>query len=256
MAKKSAVNRNLRVQALVKQYAAKRDALKAIAVDESLPLEERFEARLKLAELPRNSSKTRIRNRCQVTGRPRAYYRKLKMSRISLRDLGSAGLIPGLVMTAMMMATVAFYAHRNGWGSDTPFSWKQLGEATLEVAIVLAFPVVVWLMMKAGVDRLEALLSAFDAVRRGGTVSIVGVYGGAADPLPMFQMFDKQVQVRMGQANVRAWTDDILALLNKDEDVLGVETFATHHLSLDEAPDAYETFQKKQDGAVKIVFRP
>ena len=112
------------------------------------------------------------------------------------------------------------------------------------------------LMMKAGVDRLEALLTAFDAVRRGGTVSVVGVYGGAADPLPMFQMFDKQVQVRMGQANVRAWTDDILALLNKDEDVLGVETFATHHLSLDEAPDAYETFQKKQDGAVKIVFRP
>ena len=102
----------------------------------------------------------------------------------------------------------------------------------------------------------EALLTAFDAVRRGGTVSVVGVYGGAADPLPMFQMFDKQVQVRMGQANVRAWTDDILALLNKDEDVLGVETFATHHLSLDEAPDAYETFQKKQDGAVKIVFRP
>jgi small subunit ribosomal protein S14 len=100
MAKKSAVNRNLRVQALVKQYAAKRDALKAIAVDESLPLEERFEARLKLAELPRNSSKTRIRNRCQVTGRPRAYYRKLKMSRIALRDLGSAGLVPGLVKSS------------------------------------------------------------------------------------------------------------------------------------------------------------
>jgi len=100
MAKKSAVNRNLRVQALVKQYAAKRDALKAIAVDESLPLEERFEARLKLAELPRNSSKTRIRNRCEVTGRPRGYYRKLRMSRISLRDLGSAGLIPGLVKSS------------------------------------------------------------------------------------------------------------------------------------------------------------
>jgi len=112
------------------------------------------------------------------------------------------------------------------------------------------------LMLKAGTDRLEALLSAFDCVRRGGTVSISGVYGGAADPLPMFQMFDKQVQVRMGQANVRTWTDDILQLLNRDEDVLGVETFATHHVSLDEAPDAYETFQKKQDGAVKIVFRP
>jgi len=106
------------------------------------------------------------------------------------------------------------------------------------------------------VDRLDALNTAFDAVRRGGTVSIVGVYGGATDPLPMFQMFDKQVQVRMGQANVRAWSDDILELLNRDEDLLGVESFATHHLSLDEAPDAYETFQKKQDGAVKIVFRP
>jgi small subunit ribosomal protein S14 len=100
MAKKSAVNRNLRVQALVKQYAGKRTALKAVANNEALPLEERFEARLKLAELPRSSSKTRIRNRCLVTGRPRAYYRKLKMSRISLRDLGSSGLIPGLVKSS------------------------------------------------------------------------------------------------------------------------------------------------------------
>ena len=100
MAKKSAVNRNERVKQLVKQHAAKRAALKAAANNESLPLEERFDARLKLAELPRNSSKTRIRNRCEVTGRPRAYYRKLKMSRIALRDLGSAGLIPGLVKSS------------------------------------------------------------------------------------------------------------------------------------------------------------
>lgn len=100
MAKKSAVNRNERVKKLVKQYAAKRAALKAIANDESLPLEERFEARLKLAELPRNSSEVRIRNRCEVTGRPRAYYRKLKMSRVSLRELGSHGLIPGLVKSS------------------------------------------------------------------------------------------------------------------------------------------------------------
>jgi threonine dehydrogenase-like Zn-dependent dehydrogenase len=112
------------------------------------------------------------------------------------------------------------------------------------------------LMLKAGVDRLAALTTAFDAVRRGGTVSVVGVYGGAADPLPMFQMFDKQIQIRMGQANVRAWSDDILALLDQDEDVLGVETFATHHLPLDEAPQAYAAFQKKEDGAVKVVFRP
>jgi len=100
MAKKSAVNRNEMVKQLVKQYAEKRDALKAIANDESRPLEERFEARLKLAELPRNSSKTRIRNRCEITGRSRGYYRKLRMSRISLRDLGSAGLIPGLVKSS------------------------------------------------------------------------------------------------------------------------------------------------------------
>jgi len=100
MAKKSAVNRNNMVKRLVKQYAAKREVLKAIANDEARPLEERFEARLKLAELPRNSSKTRIRNRCDLTGRPRAYYRKLKMSRIALRELGSAGQIPGLVKSS------------------------------------------------------------------------------------------------------------------------------------------------------------
>ena len=100
MAKKSAVNRNERVKVLVQRYAARREALKAIANDESLPLEDRFEARLKLAELPRSSSKTRIRNRCEVTGRPRAFYRKLKMSRIALRELGSQGQIPGLVKSS------------------------------------------------------------------------------------------------------------------------------------------------------------
>jgi small subunit ribosomal protein S14 len=100
MAKKSAVNRNEMVKTLVKQYAAKRDALKKIANDDSLPLEDRFEARLKLAELPRNSSATRIRNRCVVTGRPRAFYRKLKMSRIALRDLASMGQIPGMTKSS------------------------------------------------------------------------------------------------------------------------------------------------------------
>ncbi len=100
MAKKSAMNRNEMVKRLVKQFAGKREALTAIANDQSLPLEDRFEARLKLAKLPRNSSKTRIRNRCEVTGRPRAYYRKLKMSRIALRELGSHGQIPGLVKSS------------------------------------------------------------------------------------------------------------------------------------------------------------
>ncbi|HEY2708407.1 MAG TPA: 30S ribosomal protein S14 [Caulobacteraceae bacterium] len=100
MAKKSAVNRNEMVRRLVKAKAAKRNALKATANNESLSLEERFDARLKLAEMPRNSSPTRIRNRCEVTGRPRAFYRKLKMSRIALRELGSQGQIPGLVKSS------------------------------------------------------------------------------------------------------------------------------------------------------------
>jgi small subunit ribosomal protein S14 len=100
MAKKSAVNRNEMVKRLVKQTAAKREALKAIANDEALPLEERFAARLKLAKLPRNSSAVRIRNRCELTGRPRGFYRKLKMSRIALRELGSQGYIPGLVKSS------------------------------------------------------------------------------------------------------------------------------------------------------------
>ncbi|HEY1415063.1 MAG TPA: 30S ribosomal protein S14 [Caulobacteraceae bacterium] len=97
MAKKSAVNRNERVRRLVKQYASRRLALKQTAENEALSLEERFEARLKLAKLPRNSAPVRIRNRCLLTGRPRGFYRKMKMSRIALRELGSAGQIPGLV---------------------------------------------------------------------------------------------------------------------------------------------------------------
>ncbi len=100
MAKKSTVNRNEMVRRLIAQYAEKRAALKAIANDESRPLEDRFEARLKLAALPRNSSATRLRNRCVVTGRPRAYYRKLKMSRIALRDLASGGQIPGMTKSS------------------------------------------------------------------------------------------------------------------------------------------------------------
>lgn len=100
MAKKSSIEKNNRRRKLAQQYAAKRTKLKAVANDESLPLEERFQARLKLAELPRNASATRIRNRCEVTGRPRGVYRKLMMSRIALRELGSLGLIPGLVKSS------------------------------------------------------------------------------------------------------------------------------------------------------------
>ncbi|NPC41015.1 zinc-dependent alcohol dehydrogenase [Nocardioides sp. zg-1230] len=111
------------------------------------------------------------------------------------------------------------------------------------------------MMKKAGLDRLAALHTAIDAVRRGGTISISGVYGGMADPMPMMQLFDKQVQVRMGQANVRRWTDELLAMLVED-DPFGVDAFATHHLPLAEAPDAYEHFQKKEEGMVKVVFQP
>jgi len=100
MAKKSAIEKNKRRRKLVKQYASKRAELKAQSKDQSLAPEERFQAQLKLAELPRNSSKSRIRNRCEVTGRPRGFYRKLKMSRVALRQLGSDGLIPGLVKSS------------------------------------------------------------------------------------------------------------------------------------------------------------
>jgi small subunit ribosomal protein S14 len=100
MAKKSAIEKNKARRKLVKRFAGKRDRLLAVANNESNSMEERFEARLKLAELPRNASKTRIRNRCEITGRPRAYYRKLGMSRIALRELGSKGLIPGLVKSS------------------------------------------------------------------------------------------------------------------------------------------------------------
>ena len=111
------------------------------------------------------------------------------------------------------------------------------------------------LMKNAGVDRLTALYCAIDIVRRGGTVSLAGVYGGMADPMPMMTLFDKQIQLRMGQCNVKRWVDEIMPLLVED-DPLGVDTFATHVLPIDDAPHAYEIFQKKQDGAVKVVLRP
>ena len=100
MAKKSSIEKNERRRKLTKQYSGRRSRLKAIARDKKLPMEDRFAAALKLSELPRNSSRTRIRNRCEVTGRPRAFYRKLKMSRIALRELGSKGVIPGLVKSS------------------------------------------------------------------------------------------------------------------------------------------------------------
>lgn len=105
------------------------------------------------------------------------------------------------------------------------------------------------------VDRLAALYTAIELVRRGGTISLSGVYGGMADPMPMLTLFDKQIQLRMGQANVRRWTDEILPYLT-DEDPLGVDEFATHRVPLSDAPHAYEMFQRKQEGAIKVLMKP
>ncbi|HEU5469847.1 MAG TPA: zinc-dependent alcohol dehydrogenase [Actinophytocola sp.] len=123
------------------------------------------------------------------------------------------------------------------------------------VTALLPDPLAANLMRRAGIDRLHALRLAIETVRRGGTISIIGVYGGMLDPLPMMTLFDKQIQLRMGQANVWRWIPEILPLLT-DEDPLGTESFATHHLPLDSAPQAYETFQKKQDSMIKVVLQP
>jgi threonine dehydrogenase-like Zn-dependent dehydrogenase len=130
-----------------------------------------------------------------------------------------------------------------------------IGEAAQKIVGLIPDAIAAKMMERAGVDRLSVINAAIDGVRRGGTISLSGVYGGMLDPLPLMTMFDKQINVRMGQANVKRWIDDIMPLV-EDEDVLGVEGFATHRLPLDAAPAAYETFQKKQDGAVKILLQP
>jgi threonine dehydrogenase-like Zn-dependent dehydrogenase len=120
---------------------------------------------------------------------------------------------------------------------------------------LLPGPLAAGIMKRAGVDRLEALHLAIDIVRRGGTISLSGVYGGMTDPMPMFQLFDKQIQLRMGQANVWRWVPEIMPLLT-DGDPLGTDDFATHHMALDAAPRGYEIFQRKEEGAIKIVLQP
>lgn len=110
-------------------------------------------------------------------------------------------------------------------------------------------------MKNAGVDHLAALHASIELVRRGGTISLIGVYGGAADPMPMMTLFDKQVRLHMGQANVKRWADDIMPLLT-DDDPLGVDAFASHHIALEDLPVAYESFQKKEGGAFKYVVKP
>ncbi len=131
-----------------------------------------------------------------------------------------------------------------------------LGKLAHQLAGMMPDPITRKVMEKAGIDRLSVLHAAIDTVRRGGTISLSGVYGGMVDPMPMMDLFDKQIQLRMGQANVKRWIDEILPLLTEDGDPLGVEDLASHKLPLQQAPHAYEIFQKKEDGAIKILLEP
>jgi threonine dehydrogenase-like Zn-dependent dehydrogenase len=131
-----------------------------------------------------------------------------------------------------------------------------MGKLAQTMAGFLPDAVAAKMIETVGVDRLSVLHGAIDTVRRGGTISLSGVYGGMVDPMPMMDLFDKQIQLRMGQANVKRWIDDIMPLVTDESDPLGVEDLATHHLPLDQAPQAYEMFQKKQDGAIKVLLQP
>ncbi|NCT91879.1 glutathione-dependent formaldehyde dehydrogenase [Cellulomonas sp. APG4] len=131
-----------------------------------------------------------------------------------------------------------------------------VAEATHKVTAMLPDVVGRAMMDKAGIDRLAALHTAISVVARGGTLSLSGVYGGAADPMPMMELFDKQLTVRMGQANVQHWLPELLPIAQREDDPLGVLDLRTHRASLEEAPAYYETFQKKQDGCIKVVLDP
>jgi threonine dehydrogenase-like Zn-dependent dehydrogenase len=131
-----------------------------------------------------------------------------------------------------------------------------IAEKVIGLASRLPGPLARPAIENVGIDRLAALHSAFDVVRRGGTVSISGVYGGTADPMPMMDLFDKGLTLRMGQCHVRRWTDELMAIVDQPDDVLGLETLATHHVPLDQAPEMYRTFQRKDDSCLKVVLTP
>ena len=131
-----------------------------------------------------------------------------------------------------------------------------VGKMAHKLVGMLPDAVAAQVIQKAGIDRLAALNACIDTVRRAGTISLSGVYGGTADPINMLQLFDKGVQLKMGQAHVKRWIDDIMPLLTDESDPLGVEDLATHKIPLDDAPHGYEIFQKKQDGAIKVVLKP
>ena len=167
-------------------------------------------------------------------------------------DLKSHDDLPGLVRDAT-----------NGRGPDSVIDavgmeahGAPFGKLAHRLAGLLPDAAARKLIETAGIDRLSAVHLAIELVRRGGTISLSGVYGGAISPMPLLQLFDKQVTLRMGQANVRRWVDDLLPLVCGDDDPLGVESFATHRLPLADAPRGYEIFQKKQDGAFKVLLTP
>src|SRR4051812_22068758 len=156
-----------------------------------------------------------------------------------LRDL-TDGRGPDSVLEAVGME-----AHGN------PIAEKVIGLASR-----LPKPIAQPAVENAAIDRLEAIYTALGSVRRGGTVSISGVYGGAIDPMPFMQMFDKGLQLRMGQCHVRQWTDELLAIASQPDDVLGLEDLATHRVNLDQAAEMYRIFQRKEDGCLKVVMTP
>lgn len=161
-----------------------------------------------------------------------------KETATALRDLTSRG--PDAVLDAVGME-----AH----GSPTA--------ALLQQATgLLPDPAAQQVMQTASMDRNIVLTAATDAVRRGGTISISGVYAGAATPMPMVKLFDKQIQIRQGQCNVRSWTDELLPLTEDSKDPIGLDDLVTHTKPLSEGPEMYSTFQKKQDGCIKVVLQP
>jgi threonine dehydrogenase-like Zn-dependent dehydrogenase len=157
----------------------------------------------------------------------------------ALRDL-TGGRGPDSVLEAVGME-----AHGN-----------PLAEKVIGLASRLPKPVARFAIERTGIDRLDALYTAFDGVRRGGTVSISGVYGGTADPLPMMDLFDKGLTLRMGQCHVKQWTDELLDLLLQDDDVFGVDELASHRVPLAQAPEMYDLFQRKADSCNKVVLKP
>jgi threonine dehydrogenase-like Zn-dependent dehydrogenase len=195
-----------------------------------------------------------LRAGCRVIGIDRVPER-LALARsygVEVIDLDSVDDVPGAIIDLTdgrgadgTVDAVGMEAH------GSPFMKAAIGAVGF-LPDVVAKP----LADKMAVDRLAALNAAIKSVRRGGTVSISGVYGGEVDPLPLMEMFDRGISMRMGQCHVKRWTEDIVAVLEESDDVLGVETLATHRLPLEQAPGAYEMFQKKADGCVKVVLKP